>query len=116
MSYQHRELAGGRWNKLSLLEQMANVGSEVERAISWRGKDRRYSRMAAERALELVSLTIADSRNQSGGLKELTRLYELLVDYFFGDNRYGSSDKSWRNYFYAFNFAARRKTIEITDV
>lgn len=116
MNYQHRELAGGRWNGLSLFEQMANVGSEVERAINWRGKDRRYSRMAAERALELASLTIADPKNQNGGLKELTRLYEFLVDYFFGENRYGSSDKSWRTYFYGFNFAARRKTVEIADV
>src|SRR3989338_6590955 len=109
MNYQHRELAGGRWNGLSLFEQMANVGSEVERAINWRGKDRRYSRMAAERALELASLTIADPKNQNGGLKELTRLYEFLVDYFFGENRYGSSVKSWRHFFYGFYFVARRK-------
>ncbi|MBI5356006.1 hypothetical protein HZB78_00130 [Candidatus Collierbacteria bacterium] len=109
MSYQHRELAGGRWNKLTLCEQMANIGSEVERAINWRGKNIGYNRLAAERALELAGLTIADPKNQNGGLKELTRLYELLVDYFFGENKYGSSDKSWRSYFYAFNFAARRK-------
>jgi hypothetical protein len=31
MSHAHPELAAGRWNSLSFLEQMANVGSEVER-------------------------------------------------------------------------------------
>jgi len=36
MNIQHKELAAGRWNKLSFVEQMANVGSEVERTINWR--------------------------------------------------------------------------------
>jgi len=86
---------------------MANIGSEVERAISWRNKDNdSYSRKAAERALELLFLTIADLKNRNR-LKELTRLHEVLVDYFFGQNQYSSSDLLWRKYFYAFNYAAR---------
>jgi len=28
----HKELAAGKWFKLSLAEQMANIGSEVSRA------------------------------------------------------------------------------------
>jgi len=52
MTYQHRELAAGRWFGLSLIEQLANVGSEVIRAISWKNKNNlEYSRMAFERAL-----------------------------------------------------------------
>lgn len=31
--YQHQQLASGRWAKMPFLEQMANIGSEVERAI-----------------------------------------------------------------------------------
>ena len=31
---QHKELAAGRWKKLSFCEQMANIGSEVERALA----------------------------------------------------------------------------------
>ncbi len=38
MSYQHKDLAAGRWSQLSLIEQMANIGSEVERALNWRIK------------------------------------------------------------------------------
>ncbi len=38
MSYIHRELANGGWQALSLMEQMANIGSEVERAVVWASK------------------------------------------------------------------------------
>jgi hypothetical protein len=30
MSYQHQSLASGRWRSLSLIEQLANIGSEVK--------------------------------------------------------------------------------------
>ena len=106
MSYQHKELAMGRWAALSFFEQMANVGSEVERAIKWRGKNQAYSQAAFERALELLDLTVDDGKNQRR-LKELLRTREVLVDYFKYDNIYGSTDKKWQNYFLAFNYAAR---------
>lgn len=107
MIYQHKNLAEGRWFEFSLMEQLANVGSEVERAILWKNKNNNgYSRMAFERALELLDLTIADSKNKFR-LKEILRARELLVDYFLFDNKYFSSDELWRNYFYPFNFAAR---------
>jgi len=107
MEYQHKNLAAGRWQKLSFFEQMANIGSEVERTIKWKNKgNAEYSRMAFERALELLDLTISDSKNIKR-LKELLRLRETLADYFAFENEYKSTDKSWQNYFYAFNFAAR---------
>lgn len=107
MEIQHKNLAAGRWGELSFFEQMANVGSEVERALKWREKNNpEYSRMAFERALELLDLTIEDQKN-STRLKELLRLREVLADYFAFENEYNSTEKSWRNYFYAFNFAAR---------
>lgn len=107
---QHKQLAAGRWRDLSLVEQLANVGSEVERAISWRKKGNgSYSRMAVERAIELLTLTIIDPKNKKR-LKELTRVREVLVDYFFGENTFSSSDKLWHSYFYPFNRAARINT------
>lgn len=107
MAYQHRELAAGRWKGLSFFEQMANIGSEVERAIKWKNKDNaRYSQMAFERALELLDLTIDNEKTKSH-LRELLRLREALVDYFAFENDYGSSDEKWRSYFYAFSYAAR---------
>lgn len=107
MSYQHESLASGRWRSLSLIEQLANIGSEVERALNWRQKGNpAYSQRALERALELIDLTIADPRHRAR-LKEITRLREAILDYFLGDNFYQSSDHLWRRYFYAFGYAAR---------
>ncbi|OGI26203.1 MAG: hypothetical protein A3J76_01280 [Candidatus Moranbacteria bacterium RBG_13_45_13] len=106
-NYQHQQLAAGRWKELSFFEQMANVGSEVERTIKWRAKNNPdYSQKAFERALELLDLTIADGKNKKR-LKELLRVRETLADYFSFDNSYKSTDKNWQNYFLAFNFAAR---------
>jgi len=39
----------------------------------------------------------------------LTRLRESLVDYFYGDNQFSSSDELWHKYFTVFNYAARIK-------
>jgi len=110
MSYQHKQLSEGRWEELSFFEQMANIGSEVQRAINWRNKkDEKYSQMAFERALELIDFTIADKRNRKR-LRELTRVRENLADYFICGNHYSSSEKNWENYFYSFAFASQLGT------
>ena len=106
MTPRHVELAAGRWQSLSLLEQLANLGSEVERAIGWASKGNpEYSRMALERGLELLDLTIADPKHRRR-LKELTRLREVLLDYFVGENLFCSSESNWRSYFGAYGMAA----------
>lgn len=111
MNFQHKKLSQGKWQKLSLIEQMANIGSEVERAINWKNKnDEEYSRMAFERALELIDLTMSDEKNRRR-LGEISRVRESLADYFVGDNQYSSSDESWKNYFYAFGLAAGIKSV-----
>ncbi len=103
---QHETLAAGRWQAFSLVEQLANVGSEVERALNWLEKrNPDYSRLAFLRALELLNLTIDDPRHQNR-LRELTRLREALLDFFLGDNAFRSSEKSWRSYFFGFAYAA----------
>jgi hypothetical protein len=38
MKFLHKNLAEGKWFKLSFIEQMANIGSEVERAILHKNK------------------------------------------------------------------------------
>jgi len=109
MTYQHKELASGRWEKLTFSEQMANIGSEIERAANWRSRSNPdYSRRAAERALELTDLTIGVSKGFPR-LKELTRMREAIVDDFFGENSFHSTDAVWHSYFLAFTYAARRK-------
>lgn len=108
MPYVHQQLAAGRWYQLSLMEQLANIGSEVERAINWQAKgDDEYSRLAFERALELFDLTLVDSRHRKR-LKELCRAREVVADYFVGGGTYGSSTESLKNYFYQFAYASRK--------
>jgi hypothetical protein len=108
MNYQHKNLAGGRWQMFTFCEQMANIGSEVERATKWKNKgNAEYSSLALDRALELLDLTIKNETSASR-LKELVRVRETLADYFAFENIYGSSDEKWQKYFYAFNFAARK--------
>lgn len=107
MSIQHKNLATGQWNKLTLIEQLANVGSEVFRAISWKNKKKEsYSQLAFERALELLDITLIDPKNK-GRLKEIARARELIVDYFYAKNSYHTTDESLEKYFYSFNYAAR---------
>lgn len=108
MNRQHRGLAAGRWARLSFCEQMANIGSEVERALNWRAKDNLpYAQRAFERALELLDLTL-ENADGFARKKELCRVREAMLDYFWGTNRFGSTEVSWRRYFTPFARAARR--------
>ena len=108
MTYQHKNLALGRWNQLSLIEQMANIGSEVERALNWRAKNNAvYCQQAFERALELIDLTLGNLKSFPQ-LKELARLRETIVDYFFGTNEFLSTENSLKKYFFYFAYAARK--------
>jgi hypothetical protein len=101
----HTGLTTDRWFKLSIFEQLANVGMDIERTIQWKEKNPEYSRKAFERALELIDLTIADPKNRKR-LKEICRVRYVLVDYFICDNEHGSTDELWQSYFYHFNYAA----------
>jgi hypothetical protein len=109
----HKDLSVERWKRFSFCEQMANIGSEVSRAMSWRQKNREFSQKALERALELLDLTLETSVPSRSRLRELARLREALADYFSFDNEYCSTDKSWQNYFNAFNYAARNPAVKI---
>ena len=103
----HKDLAKGRWFEFSLPEQIANTGSEVLRAIRWKKKDKKYSQICIERALELLDLTISDPKNRKR-LKEICRLRELICDYFFCDNEYASNNEIWEKYFYPFMLYVRK--------
>jgi len=101
-----------RWQKLSLVEQMANIGSEVSRTLKWRNAAD-FAKKAFERALELFDLTITDPKNKHR-LKEIIRARELFSDYIVGDNLYNSSDIQWQKYFYNFNYASNLFAKRIT--
>lgn len=102
----HRELAAGRWFTLSLAEQLGNVGSEVGRALRWRGQDQKLFDVAVDRALELLDLTIQDPRWRHR-LKELCRVREFLWDAVEEGRVYGTRLEDLDRYFLDFALAAR---------
>ncbi len=104
----HSGLAAGRWLELTLLEQLANIGSEVGRATTAKslGNDQRLAH-AVDRSLELFDLTIADDRWRYRR-REIARAREIVCDFLVGDNAYGSTAESLDRYFLPYAIAARR--------
>jgi hypothetical protein len=111
MNYQHKELASGKWKELSFSEQMVNIGSEISRAINWQKKgNKEYSLKAVARALELLSLTLDDAKTFPK-IRELARLREAILDYFYGSNEFCSSEILWRKYFDHFYYTMQKKSL-----
>lgn len=109
MTY-HPTLAAGRWYKLTIAEQLGNVGSEYERALRAKttGDQARFEHAFA-RMLELLDLTIGDSRWRNHRLKELTRLREMLCDELWNEKQEYSHPRDLREYFLYFGILARNQ-------
>ena len=105
----HKSLAGGRWFTYSIVEQLANVGSEFERAASAHQRgDRERFESAFERMMELLDLTPGDPRwRNTGRLRELVRLREEACDVFHANDTYGTPIEDLKRYFLYFGIAAR---------
>ncbi len=104
---QHRKQARREWRKKSFMEQMANIGSEVYRAINWRNKgNEEYAQLAFERSLELFDLS-KESKLTYPQYKELLRMREIWVDYFKYDNKYNSTGEDINKYFMYITIASR---------
>lgn len=107
MPYQHESLASGRWQTLTLAEQMGNIGSEISRATRAKGESKKVE-SAIIRALELIDLTLRDSRWRER-LKEIARVREVLCDTVFGANQFQTTLEDIDRYFYHFALSARIK-------
>ncbi len=76
-----------RWAAMPLMEQMANIGSEVGRTRKWLGKDKpQLAEGAFCRGLEMVDATIKSGRSNMASrsclLMELCRARDLFSDSF----------------------------------
>jgi hypothetical protein len=106
----HAGLAAGRWATLSLAEQLANVGSEVDRAITaWAGGAQRSDRFdrALTRALELFDLTARDDRWRGPRRREVLRAREEFCRLFFDDPALSGAARTLSKYFLQFALLAR---------
>lgn len=107
----HDELANGRWQTMTLMAQLGNIGSDVDRAIRWRERGNlEHTEKAISRSLELLDLTISDNRWKLRR-RELTRAREVVCDFLVGENRYQSSAENLSNYFLQFATATRRSQL-----
>ncbi len=107
MSPQHDTLAAGRWQTMSLAEQLGNIGSEVHRArMAQLSHESRFLN-ACDRALELFDLTLTD-RRWRGRLREIARSREVFCDAILGGKEYGSTLEQLEKYFDQFALLARK--------
>jgi hypothetical protein len=102
----HQDLAGGRWFTMSLAEQLGNIGSEYDRACRAKeqNNEQRFSGALA-RFLELMDLTLADTRWHNHRLKELCRVREQACEELLGNNE--GYIGSFKEYFLSFAILAR---------
>ncbi|HEY2855079.1 MAG TPA: hypothetical protein VGJ18_19640 [Gemmatimonadaceae bacterium] len=97
-----------RWHTLTLMEQLAHVGSEVERAIrAYEGNKHARFESALARALELFDLTAMDDRWRGSRRREVLRAREEFCRLFFDESVSPDSARGLRRYFLAFATAAR---------
>jgi hypothetical protein len=96
------------WQRFSLVEQLANVGSDVERAIRAHqsGAQTRFEN-ALRRALTLFDLTATDPRLSGHRRREVLRAREEFCRLFFDPSVPPDSADGLRRYFLAFAVAAR---------
>ncbi|HEX9346491.1 MAG TPA: hypothetical protein VF919_02850 [Gemmatimonadales bacterium] len=107
----HADLASGRWAAFSLAGQLANVGSEVDRAVAaWAAqRSDRFDR-ALTRALELFDLTARDDRWRGPRRREILRAREEFCRLFFDDDVAPGAARTLREYFLHFALLARRRS------
>ncbi|HXV90450.1 MAG TPA: hypothetical protein VD707_03725 [Gemmatimonadales bacterium] len=97
-----------RWGTLTIAEQLAHVGSEVERTLRAH-ESRSASRRdhALDRALELFDLTAADPRWHGPRRREILRTREDFCGHVLGESPPAAS-VGLRRYFLAWAVLARR--------
>lgn len=101
-----------RWGSMPLMEQMANIGSEVGRTRKWVEKgNRKLAESAFCRALELFDATIQTGRHGLDSrrpfLKEICRAREMFAGAYMSSD---CSSLAWLDRYYGqFAMAVQNK-------
>ncbi len=76
-----------KWHKMSLAEQLGNVGSDFDRALRWKEKGQTaLFDKAVSRTLEQLDLTLSDNRWQNLRRREIARLREETARTLFAND------------------------------
>lgn len=90
------------WFEMPVTMQISNIGSEVSRAISWKNKGNEKRKLGfCDKAVEFLELSMQDPKN-AHRVEEFRFCVEELLDYFKGDNVYGTTDEMLHKYYDAF--------------
>lgn len=90
-----------RWNKMSISEQILNIGGEVQRAVD--RKERHEMDLAKSylnKALDWIDLTKNDPKNKNR-IEEISIVEDELNDYF-SVNKYKNNKNSIMSYWNSF--------------
>lgn len=105
----HAELASGRWSTFTLAEQLRNVASEVGRTFkNLRNQNLQHITPAFDRAIELLDLTITDTRWGVFRKQELLRAREEFCKAVFSPSINDENLNQLEKYFMDFALLARR--------
>jgi predicted secreted Zn-dependent protease len=97
-----------RWSRLSVFEQLGNIGSEVGRTLKLKRKGRDYE-PALTRALDLFDATVTDMLStHPHRAKEVLRAKECFLDALFIKD-----DPGIEAYFTQYAIAARNQQIAL---
>ena len=83
-----------KWFDMSLVDQMVNIGAELNRAIKWKNAGN-YERKInfSIKTIELLGLTKIDPKH-SRRFNEFMFYEQEIMDYLFGENLYNNTDSS----------------------
>lgn len=96
------------WDKLALVEQLGNIGSEITRARVWEEKNSLESRnKALERALDLLDQTVTFCRGRRA--RELLRLREMMSQVYVGADIFVIKIGDLENFLLPYALASRRE-------
>ena len=97
-----------KWQKFSLEQQMAHIGSEVTRAVNLKEKgDKGLGQGSGWRVLEMIDLTLADKRWRNR-LREVFLLRDVFCDYVFDAGNFEVSGDNLKEYFLPFALLAMK--------
>lgn len=98
------------WITKSLIEQLANIGSEVHRAISWRERNNpKYSKLSFDRSIELIDFTLTSKLTQLQK-NEILKLKECWSGFYLSNKNDKLTKEYWEEYFYkiTYEYALRK--------
>lgn len=89
---------------MRLLDQMANAGADVGRALTAKAAG---DEARTRHALDLIDLTMANPRRAASEVKEVATMREVVCDYIVGDNEHRSTPEWIDDSFTQIGLAAR---------